>query len=109
MELNVASGRFSARLLGDDWATAAACLAHRDLFWRIIEYDVSSHRAPGADGYRAREENTAKAVCAGCACRSECLDYALAGGERYGVWGGTTSTERRRLRRPSTRIEVCGA
>jgi WhiB family redox-sensing transcriptional regulator len=45
----------------------------------------------------------AKAVCAGCEVRSECLAYALAHRERFGVWGGTTERERRRMRRPVVR------
>ena len=45
----------------------------------------------------------AKAVCAGCEVRSECLAYALAHRERFGVWGGTTERERRRMRRPVLR------
>lgn len=40
----------------------------------------------------------ARAVCAGCTVRTECLDYALAIGEKYGVWGGLSERERRRLR-----------
>lgn len=39
----------------------------------------------------------ARMVCAGCQVRSECLDYALSRGERYGVWGGLSERERRRL------------
>jgi WhiB family redox-sensing transcriptional regulator len=38
----------------------------------------------------------AKAICAGCTVRSQCLDYALAYGED-GVWGGVTGRERRRM------------
>lgn len=53
---------------------------------------------PPAGGERRRErrqrELRAKAVCAGCPVRSECLDTALANDERYGVWGGLTDTER---------------
>jgi WhiB family redox-sensing transcriptional regulator len=41
----------------------------------------------------------AKRICAGCEVRAECLAYALAHRERFGVWGGTTERERRRLRR----------
>lgn len=40
----------------------------------------------------------AKAVCARCMVRSECADYALASGQRFGIWGGTTERERRRIR-----------
>ena len=41
----------------------------------------------------------AKKVCLGCDVRSECLDYALANDERFGIWGGLSERERRRLRR----------
>jgi WhiB family redox-sensing transcriptional regulator len=40
----------------------------------------------------------AKQVCARCPVRAECLEYALAHDERFGVWGGLSETERRRLR-----------
>jgi len=40
----------------------------------------------------------AKAVCAGCPVRAQCLAHALAHGERYGVWGGLSEPERRRLK-----------
>jgi hypothetical protein len=36
-------------------------------------------------------------ICAGCPVRPECLAYALAAGERDGVWGGLTPAERARL------------
>jgi WhiB family redox-sensing transcriptional regulator len=41
----------------------------------------------------------AKRICSGCEVRSECLDYALAHDERFGIWGGLSERERRRLRR----------
>ncbi len=31
--------------------------------------------------------------------RAECLEYALAHDERFGIWGGLSERERRRLRR----------
>lgn len=39
----------------------------------------------------------ALAVCKMCVIREECLEKALAYPEFYGVWGGTTEIERRRL------------
>lgn len=39
----------------------------------------------------------AKRICNRCPVREECLEYALAAGEKYGIWGGTTERERRRL------------
>src|SRR6476620_3420815 len=41
----------------------------------------------------------AKRICLGCEVRDECLDYALAHDERFGIWGGLTEQERRRLKR----------
>ena len=41
----------------------------------------------------------AKRICAECAVRIECLNYALRRDERYGVWGGMSERERRRLKR----------
>jgi WhiB family transcriptional regulator, redox-sensing transcriptional regulator len=40
----------------------------------------------------------AKRVCSGCAVRVECLESALANDERFGIWGGLSERERRRLR-----------
>lgn len=39
----------------------------------------------------------AKAICASCPVQAECLDHALANGERYGIWGGVSERQRRRL------------
>ena len=41
----------------------------------------------------------AKKICTSCEVRSECLDYALANDERFGIWGGLSERERRKLRR----------
>lgn len=40
----------------------------------------------------------AKRVCTGCAVRAECLESALTNDERFGIWGGLSERERRRLR-----------
>lgn len=41
----------------------------------------------------------AKKICLGCEVRAECLEYALAHDERFGIWGGLSERERRRLKR----------
>ncbi len=41
----------------------------------------------------------AKAICRGCVVREECLQFALATHQEFGVWGGTTESERRTIRR----------
>jgi Transcription factor WhiB. len=40
----------------------------------------------------------AKAVCMGCEVRSECLEYALTRDERFGIWGGYSERERRKIK-----------
>ena len=41
----------------------------------------------------------AKRVCLGCEVRRECLEYALTHDERFGIWGGLSERERRRVKR----------
>ena len=41
----------------------------------------------------------AKRVCATCEVKSECLEYALANDERFGIWGGLSERERRKLKK----------
>jgi WhiB family transcriptional regulator, redox-sensing transcriptional regulator len=41
----------------------------------------------------------AKRVCRACTVTAECLEYALEHDERFGIWGGFSERERRRLKR----------
>ena len=41
----------------------------------------------------------AKRICLGCDVKDACLEYALANDERFGIWGGLSERERRRLKR----------
>jgi len=47
----------------------------------------------------ADEEAEALSICATCPVRAQCLDYAVRNRETYGIWGGTTPEQRRRIRR----------
>jgi WhiB family redox-sensing transcriptional regulator len=38
-------------------------------------------------------------VCRGCVVREQCLEFALQNGEKFGIWGGLSERERRRIRR----------
>lgn len=42
---------------------------------------------------------SAKAVCAGCPFKGLCLAYALKHRIRFGVWGGKTEHERKKMQR----------
>jgi WhiB family redox-sensing transcriptional regulator len=66
------------------WAIQAKCLqAEPDTFFP-------------EKGGSTRE---AKRICMLCDVREECLSYALANDERFGIWGGLSERERRRLKR----------
>src|SRR5690349_1473865 len=41
----------------------------------------------------------AKRICSRCEVKSECLEYALSHDERFGIWGGLSERERRKLKR----------
>ncbi|KUM73130.1 WhiB family transcriptional regulator [Streptomyces curacoi] len=73
----------------DDWRDHSAC-RHEDpdLFYPI-----------GTSGPALLQTEQAKAVCRRCPVQEQCLDWALDTGQSIGVWGGTSETERRALRR----------
>ena len=67
-----------------DWQSKANCLGvDPDLFFPE----------------RGASTKEAKGVCRGCVVREDCLEYALANGEKFGIWGGLSERERRRIRR----------
>jgi WhiB family redox-sensing transcriptional regulator len=41
----------------------------------------------------------AKRICTSCDVRDQCLEYALHNDERFGIWGGLSERERRKLKR----------
>lgn len=79
-------GAAPADLQGEDksWQDMANCLGvDPDLFFPE----------------RGASTREAKEVCKGCVVRDDCLEYALANGEKFGIWGGMSERERRRIRR----------
>ncbi len=48
---------------------------------------------------RGASTREAKEVCRGCVVKDDCLEFALANGEKFGIWGGMSERERRRIRR----------
>lgn len=47
---------------------------------------------------RGQDLHVPRAICNTCPVAEQCLEYALDAGEKYGLWGGTSERERRRLR-----------
>jgi WhiB family redox-sensing transcriptional regulator len=76
------------------WRTRAECCgANAPYFFAPNHFE----RKPEKD----RREGTARAICARCQVRRECLGYAMSVGETHGIWGGLNELERQRLSRRS--------
>lgn len=61
---------------------------------REIDVDVFFPPANEPEPIRAEREAIAKKVCSTCPVREACLRHALASDEAYGIWGGTSESER---------------
>jgi WhiB family redox-sensing transcriptional regulator len=82
-----------------NWRSAAACRsADPDLFFPV-----------SATGPAVRQIARAKTICADCGVRRECLEFALAHDQNYGIWGGTTAEDRQRTRRRRRRAAAAAA
>jgi len=79
-----------------------------DSFWPRWQRRAACRR-PGVDPdsfYPDKGGSTraAKRICNGeqgrwpCPVRAQCLDFALANDERFGIWGGLSERERRKLK-----------
>jgi hypothetical protein len=64
-----------------DWASMGACRSVADDTW-FPDETATERKAAALDR------------CGFCPVRRSCLAYALAAGEEYGVWGGTTELQR---------------
>lgn len=58
---------------------------------------------------RGSSTRKAKAICGECQVQIECLDFALDNGERFGIWGGLSERERRRVRHERSRRTAVAA
>jgi WhiB family transcriptional regulator, redox-sensing transcriptional regulator len=72
------------------WQWRAACRGEdASLFF------APNHLEPRDE--RIARERRAKAICATCPVRLECLEYAVRIREPHGIWGGLNELERRAL------------
>jgi WhiB family transcriptional regulator, redox-sensing transcriptional regulator len=77
----------------EDWRSAAACWsADPDLFFPVSAF-----------GKALEQVAEAKAICARCPVRRQCLAFALRTRQVHGVWGGTSEEERDFIRRQRSR------
>lgn len=80
------------------WRDRAACAEHPKDWWYVER---------GASGRQSKVAQ-ARAICNGCPVARQCLDYAMENGERYGMWGGKSVRERRKLLNGWVITRPCG-
>lgn len=85
---------FENQVLPGDWALQGGC---RNPRLNSDDFFLEGRFRKGCDEYNAAKAK-AKAVCALCPVREECLDYAIKADHRNGIWGGLTYNERRKLK-----------
>lgn len=72
-----------------EWQQKGACVdVDTELFY--LPYNARGEA-------KRLQEAEAKAVCVTCPVREQCLEFALATEEQFGVWGGMTEDERAAL------------
>lgn len=84
-------------IVDNTWQEHAACRNHpTDLFFPT-------------DNTHPHKITIARSICQGCTVRDECLDAALTRNELFGIWGGYTVKERRKIRatRPVAKRLIC--
>ena len=81
------------------WQQLAACRGEDSTYFFAPGYFEKRHE-------KNAREAVAKAICARCPVRAECLGYALDVRETHGIWGGLNEMERRALLRQQARAAV---
>ncbi len=74
-----------------EWQYEGSC---RDMDTELF-FHPEGERGPA----RRRRAAEAKKICAGCPVMMECRAHSIAAREPYGIWGGLTEEERRRINR----------
>jgi len=73
-------------------------LEGHDLAWQ----DLANCRGANPDLFfpeRGASTRTAKGICRECTVQADCLEFAIVSSEKFGIWGGLSERERRKIRR----------
>lgn len=80
----------SAQRSDDSWQLKAACRGPQAaVFFPPPQFERKEDKL--------HREQRAKEICAACAVKRDCLDYAIAIREPHGIWGGLNELERKQL------------
>lgn len=88
-------------LMTELYAKSNAELAAGLVEWQVngivLDQTFFGDARPGVGDNVSTGQKVAKVICSDCVLRSRCLETALSRREQYGIWGGLTPTERRRI------------
>lgn len=80
----------ASRYVGEVWQSRAACRGPQaSVFFPPASAERKEERL-------AREQR-AKEICATCAVKRQCLEYAIRIREPHGIWGGLNEAERKQI------------
>lgn len=79
--------------MAEDWRADAACRGHDPDLWFPV---VVSERGRRLGALEVAPE--AVAICWSCPVDNECLDFAVPRPSIEGIWAGTTTADRSRMR-----------
>ena len=87
-----------------------------DLIWNLMDdLEATAWMKDGRCGEADAEawfpekggsSRPAESVCRGCEVRAECLDYALDRAIPFGIWGGKSTKQRRRIKAAGNRVST---
>jgi WhiB family redox-sensing transcriptional regulator len=73
-------------------------LGSHELAWQ----DLANCRGADPDLFfpeRGASTRAAKGICGECTVKADCLEFAIVSSEKFGIWGGLSERERRKIRR----------
>src|SRR3954452_17115664 len=80
----------SAQRVEESWQIKAACRGPQAaVFFPPPQFERKDEKS--------ERETRAKAICATCVVKKDCLEYAVAIREPHGIWGGLNEVERKQL------------
>jgi WhiB family redox-sensing transcriptional regulator len=80
----------SAQRIEETWQIKAACRGPQaSVFFPPTSFERKDEKA--------EREERAKAICADCSVRSDCLEFAISIKEPHGIWGGLNEGERKAI------------
>ena len=80
----------SAQRVEDAWQVKAACRGPQSaVFYPPNQFERKDEKL--------ERETRAKAICATCSVKRDCLEYAVTIREPHGIWGGLNELERKQL------------